>query len=461
MRRGSLRTQLILWNVLILALLLGGLALVVRYTVTASLHRTVATVLERQVGHTMPPPGGGPEGPTEPPRRPGGSLPVSLEPRHFGLDGNPLGARKRLDQASIDAVLVTGERDTRRVRIDDEPMQILSVPMRQRGTLIGVEQVGYRLTELEEAERGLDRALLMLLPIGLLCAAAGGYLLTRRVLRRISATTDAARAMIGERQEAEPKQLPVSGNDEFSELAQVLNDLLLQQQRALEQQRRFTADASHELKSPLTVIKGTVGMALSGEPPFTPQQLRNSLQEIGHATDAMVGLVQDLLLLARSDSYQLGQNRIEVLLSEVLERAAKLTPAHDAPPVSLSLTDPALTVYGNEGELIRLFTNLFDNACRHTPQTGRITVTVTPESELLAIAVADTGVGIAPEHLPHLGERFYRVDDARTRSGRGGSGLGLSICQAIVAAHGGSVEITSRIGEGTTVTLRLPTPSAR
>jgi signal transduction histidine kinase len=230
--------------------------------------------------------------------------------------------------------------------------------------------------------------------------------------------------------------------------------MISSQQCALEQQRRFTADASHELKSPLTVIKGTVGMVLASDPPFTPEQQRSALETIGQATESMVALVQDLLLLARSDGWQLGQSRIEVLLDEVLEQAVKLTPSEGA-PVTLTLTDPALTVVGNESELIRLFANLLDNARRHTPPSGQVTATAERDGDTLIVRVDDTGVGIAAEHLPRLFERFYRIDDARTR-GMGGNGLGLAICKAIAEAHGATIEVSSQVGVGTRVTVRLP-----
>lgn len=467
MRRSSLRTQLILWNVVILALLLGALGFAVRYMVTTSLRFTVESALDRQINKMPPPPNffGGDDWrddfdrmrPPSPPRnRATDAAAVTLEPRHFDLNGKSMG-RSALDQDSIQVVLKTGQRDTRRILVGDDPMQVLSAPIIIRGKMLGVEQVGYRLTEIEEAERGLDRALLMLLPLGLISAAGAGFLLTSRVLGRIRETTTAARQMTMEGP-SEMGQLPVSGNDEFSELANVLNDLLIQQQRALEQQRRFTADASHELKSPLTVIKGTTGMALESQPPFTDEQYRSALQQIGSATDTMVGLVQDLLLLARSDSWQLGQNQIEVLLSEVLERAVKITPSEGA-PIVLELSDPALLVKGNEGELIRLFTNLLDNARRHTPESGQVRVLAESEGEEIVIRVQDTGEGIAPEHLPHLGERFYRVDSARARDHKkAGSGLGLSISKAIVTAHSGTLEIDSEPEKGTTVMVRLPQP---
>ena len=170
----------------------------------------------------------------------------------------------------------------------------------------------------------------------------------------------------------------------------------------------------------------------------------------------MSRLVRDLLLLARSDAGQLGRNRIELFVREVLERAvAGIRVAHPDRDIRLDIADESLTLVGNEEELVRLFTNVLDNAVRYTPSSGSIRVAAfAAPGNQIHIRVADTGIGIAPEHLPHLGERFYRVDPARTRSD-GGTGLGLSICRGIVEAHGGMLTIASVPGEGTSVTVLL------
>lgn len=460
--RGSLRNQLIVWNSLSLMVLLTGLGLVVRYTVSSALMVSVERSMERQIGKL--PPGGGYRPAPPPGEREGEDTNVTLMPRHFDLQGNALGFRTMLSYESFEVAAREAKQDTRRILINEEPTQVLSVPMYQQGRLNGVGQVGYRLTEIEEAIATLDRTLLFLLPIGLLSASLGGVLLTNRVLRRIHAISLAAQGItesIGTEQTTPSTRLPVQGSDEFSELAGVLNTLIARQEeayqeqrRALELQRRFTGDASHELKSPLTVIKGLTSIALERASDFTLAQYQHSVVEIDHAAHAMVTLVSDLLLLARSDSQQLGQQKIEVLVSELLERALRLTP-ESAPPVTLQLADPWITVWGNESELIRLFTNILSNARRYTEDAGRVLVTVAQEGQTLIVQIADTGIGIAPEHLPHLGERFYRVDSSRNR-GRGGTGLGLSICQSIVAAHHGTLEFVSKVGEGTTVTVRLP-----
>lgn len=504
MKRSSLRTQLIGWNIVALSLLLCVLGVVMRYTVTSSLQRAIEHTLESRMQSFREPPGmrggrgfgmgfgrfqgggrpfdgasgghmrweggggfggsigfGGSGGPRPPENNRIQIQDSASEPRHFDITGKAMGPRQMLSKVSFDAVLHTGRSDSRRVLVKGEPHQVLSIPLRDRGQVYGVGQIAYPLAEIDLAVASLDTALLTLMPVGLLCAAGGGIFLTNRVLSRVRRTTQAAETIImGKGTEAFGARLPVSGNDEFSELATTFNGLLgrlesafNQQARVLEQQRRFTADASHELKTPLTVIKGTASMALGSGAAFTEAQYRTALTQINQASTTMAKLVQDLLVLARSDSEQLGRNRIDLLIGEIIERALQTVPHHEH-TVVLDLPDPSLMVHGNEGELTRLVTNVLDNAVRYTPPGGTVTISAQNEGSQMELRVADTGVGIAPEHLAHLGERFYRVDAARNRAD-GGTGLGLSICQSIATAHGGTMEIDSTPGVGSTVVVRL------
>ena len=356
----------------------------------------------------------------------------------------------------------SGEENFVTVSESGESFRVLSAPIYDRNQITGVVQAAYPLTEVNNALADLNSALLALIPVGLLFAGLGGAFLTDRVLLRVRRLSQAA-GLIGARTFSE--RLPVTGNDEFSELAVTFNGMLgrletayKEQMRMLEQQRRFTGDASHELKTPLTIIKGNTSMALSACPGV--EEYRQTLQEIDRAADNMGSLVQDLLLLARSDGGQLGKDRIELLVRELLERAASAVAYRKGAPIILRIEDSELTVPGNEGELARLFTNLLDNAVRVTEETGTIAVSARRQGNKVTVTIVDTGAGIAPEHLPHLGERFYRIDSSRSRPG-GGTGLGLSICRSIVDAHGGAMAIQSSVGIGTTVTVTLPSSPQR
>jgi signal transduction histidine kinase len=381
-----------------------------------------------------------------------------FRPRRFGLDGHsadpfpaytPWSASAFHQSKGGQIVLAT-------IDVDGEPYRMISAPYPNHGPIEGVMQDVYPLDDVERALRGVDRVLLTLSPVALLLAGLAGWILTGRVLTRVRGMTLAA-AHIGA--EDFSRRIPISGRDEFSQLGETFNSLLgrletaLDEQRKLnEQQRRFTADASHELKTPLTIIKGNTDMALSGD--ATVDNYRDALQEIRQASGSMDRLVRDLLLLARADAGRLAQSPIELLVDDVLQRAASGVRRPGAPQIHIDI--PAgLTVSGNEDELTRLFTNLLDNSVRHTPETGRVDITATVHGDFVRIVVTDTGSGIDPTHLPHLGERFYRVDTARARID-GGTGLGLSICQSIAHAHGGSLSIESEPGHGTRVTVNLP-----
>jgi len=335
--------------------------------------------------------------------------------------------------------------------------RILSRPFPDTPPYFGVMQVSYPLTEVNHALEGLDRALLTLIPAAILLASLGGMLLTDRALRpvrrlRISADRISAANFA--------QRLPVIGQDEFAELARTFNSMLgrletayREQEKLVAQLRRFTGDASHELRTPLTIIKANTSLCLSGEP--TETDFRQSMEDIDRAADSMSKLVNDLLLLARSDSGQLGVNRIAIPLREAIERAIANVSRKNAATIHKRLPKDGTVVYASEDEIIRLFTNILDNALQHTPPTGSVLITSQRIDGNVKIAIKDTGCGIDAVHLPHLGERFYRIDSARSRP-EGGTGLGLSICKSIVDAHGGSISFESEVNVGTTVTITLP-----
>ncbi len=481
-RRGSLRTQLIVWNIVALAILLGIMGVVTRYTVSSYMLASIERELESRARRMPPPPrdfppdrdrrdepffGGGGRGERDErgrrgePRRPPPMFdrdPYGLH--HFDPQGVSIMAndtRPMWDRAAFERALRERQPQKTRVTVEDEPLLIFTLPHLRNGRVEDILQAAYPLTEMYRALSGLNQSLLILSPFALLSAGLGGAFLTDRVLRRVRLLTEAA-SQIGARGLSE--RLPAQGNDEFSALATAFNTLLSQlqgafqkQENLLEQQRRFTADASHELKTPLTVIKGTAGLALSGE--RKPEEYRQTLQEINRASDQMAVLVQDLLYVARSDAGQLGREPIEILVREILEAAIANVSPHGGAAIALQIGDESLSVCGNECELIRLFSNLLDNAVRYTPEKGQVTLTAKSENRHVLISVADTGSGIAPEHLAHLGERFYRVDTSRTRP-TGGTGLGLSICKGIAEAHHGAIHWESTVGVGTIVTVSLP-----
>jgi signal transduction histidine kinase len=380
------------------------------------------------------------------------------DPREFSIDGTSLGLADSItawDVKAIDAVRASGRPLYSNARSGLVDLRILTVPEQRPGQPEVFIQAPYPLNQVEAAIAAVDRALLTLIPIALIIAAVGGTLVTKNVLARIGQLSHSA-AQIGANDLSQ--RLPVVGRDEFAELAEVFNALLTrvelafrEQARVVEQQRRFTADASHELKTPLTVIRGTTSMALSGHGILD----RQSTSEIDHAAESMSSLVQDLIYLARSDSGQLAIEPIDLLVIDPLRRAIdRITPISKA-PIRLLAAEEDLTIMASENEMVRLFSNILLNAAQHTPAEGRIIVSLSRTTGDVIVMINDSGPGIEPQHLAHLTERFYRVDTARSRDS-GGSGLGLAICQGIVDAHFGSMSIESTVGKGTTVTITLP-----
>jgi two-component system, OmpR family, sensor kinase len=512
MRITSIRTKLTLWSVLVQALVLVLLSVILRYSVQANRigsidreltwktdgHQSMwARISSERRGWGPGEPGGPvdwderrrlggpgeggappPLGPDWPERGPGAPLngfdrnrrrpePIAdpmarFRPRAFDLAGQPARSGPggmQQDQTPWDkagfAEAVKGKSVTRTVASDDEdgPIRVRSAPLLIRGEITGVVQAAYPLGEVNRGLVALTFTILILAPVALLISAVGSAFLADRMVRPVKRITEAASTIGAHDLSA---RLQVAGNDELSRLASTFNDMLARLEQSFEQQRRFTADASHELRTPLTAIKGYTSLALHSAK--TVEDYRRALEGSDRAATLMSRIVQDLLLLARADAGQLTLDVRTVGVADVVETAAGMLEGRDHPEIDTSGIDRRLCVAGDPAHLIRLFTNLLDNAVRHTPADGRITVRAGVRDDEVTVSVADTGSGIAPEHLPHLMERFYRVDDARARA-HGGTGLGLPICQSIVEAHGGRMEIQSEVGNGTTVLVTLPSAS--
>ena len=259
------------------------------------------------------------------------------------------------------------------------------------------------------------------------------------------------------------RRLPTdASNDELARLGTTVNAMLARLETSFAALRRFTADASHELKTPLTVLRADVERSM--HPSTNRGDRMVALEEALQETARMSDLVDSLLTLARADEGRFDIHRVPIeidpLVREVYETAVIL--GEDG---GLTLTLPALDnaiVMGDRTRLRQLLLNLVTNAIKYTPKGGRVEVSATrrPHDEI-AIAVRDTGIGIAATDLPHVFDRFWRADRVRSRSSeRGGFGLGLSISQWIVQAHGGTLSVQSRLGRGSVFTVVLPTVPA-
>jgi heavy metal sensor kinase len=292
-------------------------------------------------------------------------------------------------------------------------------------------------------------------------ALVGGFWMADRAMRPVKTITQAARS-IGETDLS--RRLNMKSKDELGELANTFDAMLARLQAAFERQRQFVADASHELRTPLTIVNLETSRAIGSR--RSPQEYQHALSIIHSENDFMTSLVNDLLTLARMDAGQTAIEKTQLDLSDVaVETVERLTPLATRNGVMLEAGNlPETRILGDRQYLLQMLSNLVENAIKYT--TGdrkRVCVETGIADGSAWVRVSDTGPGIAPEHLPHLFDRFYRVDRARTRdtgtesdiTSPSGSGLGLSIVQWIAQVHGGVVRVESTPGVGTTFEVRF------
>jgi heavy metal sensor kinase len=335
---------------------------------------------------------------------------------------------------------------------DGRTVRLLSRAVSDHGRPLGYVQIGRTTSEVERIVNRLRLYGVVGLAFVLVLAGAGGWFLARQALGPIDRITRAAeRIGADDLSRRLDLQLP---DDELGRLAHAFDAMIARLEGAFERQRRFTADASHELRTPLGVIRSQSDVALSR--PRSTEYYERVLASIRDETGRLTRLAESLLVLARADADEaltLQEIDYQNLVAEVGASAAPR--ARDAGVHFSIALDDCPPVRGDETWLTQLLLNLLDNALRHTPAGGRLTLSLRPAHDGVIVQVADTGEGIAPEHLPYLFERFYRADEARTRAS-GGAGLGLAICQWIARAHGGDLTVESEVGIGTTVSVWLP-----
>jgi heavy metal sensor kinase len=333
---------------------------------------------------------------------------------------------------------------------------------------IGAVIVGERLTTMDETLVSLQYVLLLTSALGLALAIAGGWVLAGRVLRPVDRVTAAAAAIAAGDGTATSlsSRLPVPPtNDELSRLSATFNAMLHRLEASFRAQERFVADASHELRTPLTAIRGNVDVLMrqvrSGRHYLEPEEFTLALDDIRRESDRMRRLLDDLLLLARSDASSESRaitlaRRDPVQLDAIAAQAVRSAEALTSGQVIELEAPRPVAVAGDADRLHQLVMILLDNAIRHTPPGSRIRVAVAATADGQArLAVRDEGEGVAPEHVAHIFERFYRADGARGRAS-GGTGLGLAIARTISQAHGGGIAVHSTPGQGATFIVTLP-----
>lgn len=301
-------------------------------------------------------------------------------------------------------------------------------------------------------EDSVYRGVVTGLGIGVLLALAVGILLARQLIRPLRTLTTATQALadgdLGH-------QVPVTSQDEIGELARAFNQMSHDLARAEQLRQQMTADIAHDLRTPLTVIAGYTEGLCEGKFEQSPQLYRAVHQQV----QLLQHLLDDLRTLSLSDAGKLSLDRRPTDPRALLERTAvAYLPQAEAQGVTLAVVGDANLplVAVDVDRMVQVLNNLVSNALRFTAAGERIELRAAVHDQQILLQVADSGRGIPPQNVPHIFERFYRADSARTRTEQETSGLGLAIAKAIVEEHGGTISVSSVVGTGTTFSIILP-----
>ncbi len=307
--------------------------------------------------------------------------------------------------------------------------------------------------ELREVLRGLLIGLSLALPLVVGVAVGGGYLLMRKALSPLQEIAFSAEKISSHNLN---ERLPLPGTgDELERLTASLNRMIGRLETAFQHISRFTADASHELRTPLTALRGE--LEATAEYSQLPREARETIGSALEETERLSKIVQGLLAVSRLDAGEAEMEKVSLDLSELASSTAEqMRLLAEDKNISLSCNAPEpVMIEGDRARMKQVVVNLLDNAINYTSPGGTVRLAVRMAGDRAILEVEDNGVGISKEALPHIFERFYRVDKARSRQ-LGGAGLGLSIVQAICTAHGGEVLVDSAEGRGSKFTVRLP-----
>jgi signal transduction histidine kinase len=302
-------------------------------------------------------------------------------------------------------------------------------------------RVAVDASPLREWEKSMSAAYAIILPLALAFLAGGARWLYGRALKPVDDIVAAAERITADRLE---QRLPMSGNlDEIGHLTSVLNRMIDRLQQSFEQARRFSADASHELKTPLTIIRGELEIALrSGE---IPHAVERTMLDLLEETGRLIHIVEGLLLLSQADAGKFPVGNDEIALTELIEELAEdIEILGDRLGIGVELRlKPDVRVKGSPQFLRQLVLNLFDNAIKYNRQSGTIRCHLASSDGMAVFRIANTGENIPPDHRERIFTRFFRVESSRARSdiSGGGQGLGLSIAREIVRAHGGTLTL--------------------
>lgn len=380
-----------------------------------------------------------------------------LSVRLLSLDGTPLqtyGPSQNWPLLDRDLAMLSpiGELHTLADATTWGPVRTLSIPILKGGETSSILQIALTLRDMQKTMNLLFAALLIGVPLVALLAGGGGYFLAARALNPIDTVIRTARQISAQGLSGR-LNLPTT-DDEVGRLVATFDSMLERLDDAFRRERQFTGDASHELRTPLAAMQTIISSTLTRQ--RAAEEYQEALMDLGHEVEQMRSLTEGLLILARNDANhqpaQMERVDVALLLKDLVDSLRPL-----AEEKGLQLIDEVsateLLTLGNCDGLIRLFVNLVDNAIKYTPN-GSVTVsTFASSAEWIRVTVRDTGMGIAPEHLPHIFDRFYRADVSRSTDG---IGLGLAIAMNIARLHGGEIAVESEAGKGTIFQVTLP-----
>jgi len=337
-------------------------------------------------------------------------------------------------------------------------IRVIAMPVHRAGNVIAVLLLGRNTNEIQGFFKWLYLVGGILGLASMLISGVVGYSMAGRALRPINEITTTARSVAAGdltrrlQSEVQDKEIRV--------LVKSLNKMFEDLESSFMAQKRFTADASHELRIPLTILKGEVEVALRH--PRSEEEYKHLLKQHLDIIERMQRIVNDLLTLARADAglLELAQEPVDLslLLQEVAQHHLILF-ADNHINLTMDIQDN-LEVMGDQNHIERVVFNLLNNAFKYAPELSTVTLSAHAEDDMAIISIADEGPGISEEHQKRLFDRFYRADDARARNEGGGAGLGLAICKRIVDAHHGHLIVDSRSGEGARFIVKLPLSSA-
>lgn len=354
--------------------------------------------------------------------------------------------------------------------IGNTPLRIMTFPVVENSHVTKIVQIASSLEGVEDALNKLFLILIISVPSTLILASLGGQFLAHQALKPVDHITQTARMITSKN--LNQRINPPKVKDEISRLIETFNEMISRLDQSFRQMKQFSSDASHELKTPLTILKGEVEVMLRKERASHEYQqtLKSNLEEINR----MSQIVEDLLTLSKADTGEIRLSKEYINLTEILngvvaqmDRMAKSKKLHLSAPNHYE----DIHLFGDALRLRELFINLIENGIKYTEEGGSIRLFLQKEypspsgdqsglpekgsAESVKIIVSDTGIGIAKENQERIFDRFFRVDKARSRE-QGGSGLGLSICKWIVEAHQGNIEVESELGKGSSFVVSLP-----